>query len=285
MVEATPAPWRDTCERCGGAVGKSPIFGLAEQAPHEVERVLRDEATERVRDARAVVARLEEDQKLLRRKYKGEDKDGFEASMRDLNDRIDQAKSITAPQLILHDCSPESMILVQSQNDGTATMVSAELPILSRLLGRSSGKPPDIDALLSSYDGEFYRVDRITRGQNEVDAARLNILGGTQMSVVQELSNRPELWDRGLVNRFWFCVSPEPTEADLVDEPVSVSDELLAPYRDRLVELGLHFRRGLAEPYVLCVRSAPVVSSGGNVDAAVTIHVPSRLARMIWRWW
>jgi hypothetical protein len=234
----------------GSAVGKSPIFGLAEEAPHEVERVLREEAMERVRDARAVVARLEEDQKLLRRKYKGADKDGFEAAMRDLNDSLEQAKSITLPQLILHDCSPESMILVQAQNDGTATMVSAELPVLSRLLGRSSGKPPDIDALLSSYDGEFYRVDRITRSQNEVDAARLNILGGTQMSVIEELANRPELWDRGLVSRFWFCVSPEPTENDLVDEPVSVSDDLLAPYRDRLVELGLFFRRHLVEPYV-----------------------------------
>ena len=235
----------------GSSVGKTPIFGLAEKAAHEVERLLREDELERVRDARALIARLEEDQKLLRRKYKGTDKDGFEAEMRDLNDRIEEAQGVTLPQLIVHDCSPESMILVQSQNDGTATMISAELPVLSRLLGRSTGKPPDIDALLSSYDGEFYRVDRITRGQNEVSAARLNILGGTQISVVESMRDRPELWDRGLINRFWFCVSPEPTEDDFVDEPIGISDEMLAPYRERLTKLGLLFRRHNLEPYIL----------------------------------
>jgi hypothetical protein len=156
------------------------------------------------------------------------------------------------PEILLHDCSPEAMLVTQSENHDTASMVSAELPILSRLLGRATGKPPDIDALLSSYDGEFYRVKRITRAKNWIDEARLSILGGTQLSVIEELGNRPELWDRGLINRFWFCVSPEPTEDVFQDEEVGVPDEVLRPYRERLVELGLYVRRHHpVEPYLL----------------------------------
>jgi hypothetical protein len=249
----------------GSSVGKTPIFKRAEDAPHEVERILQEEAQQRVWDAQAVIARLEEDKKQLKRKYKGGDPDAFEADIRDLSVRIEEAESITLPQLIVHDCSPESLIRVQSQNDGTATMISAELPLLSRLLGHSTGKPPDIDALLSSYDGEFYRVDRITRDQNEVTEARLNILGGTQTVVLESLRDRPEIWERGLINRFWFCISPEPTEADMVDIPIEAGDLVLAPYRNRLVELGLFFRRHLVEPYVLSPEADKLYTSWRNL--------------------
>ena len=235
----------------GSSVGKTPIFKHAQRAVHDVEAALREESLERYRDAQALITRLEEDKRLRKRSYKGGDKDAFEADIRDLNDRIDEAKTIVMPQLILHDCSPEAMLIVQSENDDTATMISAELPVFSRLIGRATGRPPDIDALLSSYDGEFYRVDRVTRDKNWIDEARLNILGGTQMSVIEDLRNRPELWDRGLINRFWFCVSPDPTEEDFVDEPVGIGDEVLAPHRNRLVELGLFFRRHRVEPYTL----------------------------------
>jgi hypothetical protein len=144
-------------------------------------------------------------------------------------------------------------------------MISAELPLLSRLLGQSSGKPPDIDALLSSYDGEFYRVDRITRDQNEVTEARLNVLGGTQTVVLESLRDRPEIWQRGLINRFWFCMSPEPTEADMVDIPIEAGDLVLAPYRNRLVDLGLFFRRHLVEPYVLSAEADDLYTTWRNL--------------------
>jgi hypothetical protein len=66
------------------------------------------------------------------------------------------------------------------------------------------------------------------------------------------MTERPELWDRGLVNRFWFCVAPDPTEDDLQDEEVAVSDALLHPYRDRLRSLGLYFRNSHpVDPYTL----------------------------------
>jgi hypothetical protein len=248
----------------GSSVGKTPIFKLAQHAAHEVEATLREETLERYRDAQALIARLEEDKRLCKRSYKGGDKEAFEADIRDLNSRIEEAEGIVMPELILHDCSPEAMLLAQSQNDDTATMISAELPILSRLLGQSTGKPPDIDALLSSYDGEFYRVNRITRKKNWIDEARLSILGGTQMSVIEGLRNRPELWDRGLINRFWFCVAPEPTEDDMVDESVGIDDEILAPYKNRLVELGLLFRRHRIEPYVLSAKADRVYTSWRN---------------------
>ena len=248
----------------GSSVGKTPIFKLAQQAAHEVEAILREETLELYRDAQAHITRLEEDKKLRKRSYKGGDKDAFEADIRELNDKIEEAEGLVMPEFILHDCSPEAMLLTQSENDDTAAMISAELPVLSRLLGQATGKPPDIDALLSSYDGEFYRVNRITRKKNWIDEARLTILGGTQLSVIEGLRNRPELWDRGLINRFWFCVAPEPTEDDMVDEPVGITDEILAPYKNRLVELGLLFRRHRIEPYVLSKKADEVYTAWRN---------------------
>ncbi len=249
----------------GSGVGKSPIFKLAERAIHEVESQLREDALERVKDARALIARLEEDKRLLKKQYKGIDKDGFEAEFRNIEERIEQYKTVTMPEILLHDFSPESMVLTQSENEDTASMVSAELPILSRLLGQATGKPPDINALLSSYDGEFYRVKRISRDKNWIEEARLSILGGTQLSVIESMNERPELWDRGLINRFWFGVSPEPTEDVFQDEEVSVPDEVLRPYREQLVRLGLYFRRNHpVGPYVLSAEADKLYTTWRN---------------------
>jgi hypothetical protein len=249
----------------GSGVGKSPIFKLAERAVHEVESQLREDALERVKDAQALIARLEEDKRLLKKQYKGTDKDGFEAEIRDIEERIDEYRTVTMPEILLHDCSPEAMLLTQSENDDTASMVSAELPILSRLLGKATGKPPDIDALLSSYDGEFYRVKRITRAKNWIEEARLSILGGTQLSVIEAMNERPELWDRGLINRFWFCIAPNPTEDVFQDEEVSVPDEVLRPYREQLVQLGLYFRQNHpVAPYVLSAEADKLYTAWRN---------------------
>ncbi len=266
--KANYQPWccDYACLTGGSGVGKSPIFSILQRAIYEVEATLRESAMGRVNDARALIARLEADKRLLTKQYKGGGgADSFEADIRKANDAIEEAESITMPEILLHDVSPEAMLITQCENDDTASMVSAETPIFSRLLGRSTGKPPDIDALLSSYDGETYRVKRVTRAKNWVDEARLSILGGTQLSVIEELGTRPDLWDRGLVNRFWFCVSPEPTLDDLQDDDVEVPDELLKPFREKLVELGLHFRyHHPVEPYDLSDEAAAVFRAWRN---------------------
>ncbi|MGB5812117.1 MAG: DUF3987 domain-containing protein [Polyangiales bacterium] len=235
----------------GSSFGKTPIFKHVQRPLRAIERVLQEEMAVEVREAKAKIARLEADHARLLKTYKGENPAGLEADLRDIDEEIETLKAVTMPQVIVSDVTPEVLVKIQSQNGDAASMVSGETPLWGKLCGRATGKPPDIEPYLSSYDGERYRVDRITRAANCVEQARLSILGGTQDAVMHAAHARPELSDRGLFARFSFCKVAPPDESQLHDDETPVGHDVRMPYENRLEELGLLFRRKAFEPFEL----------------------------------
>jgi len=144
------------------------------------------------------------------------------------------------PQVLVSDVSPEALVKVQSENGGAASMVSAETPFFARLTNLSNVQP--IECFLSSYSGEYYQVDRITRSQNEVECARLAIIVATQDKALKAIHQRPELVDRGLISRFTFYLAPEISECDLNDDDAGVSPGLTVYYDALLTGIGLRCR-------------------------------------------
>ena len=149
------------------------------------------------------------------------------------------------PQVMVSDVSPEALVRVQSDNGGAASMVSAETPLFARLTNLSNVQP--IECFLSSYSGEYYQVDRITRAQNEVECARLAIAVATQDKALKAIHQRPELVDRGLISRFTFYLAPDITEADLNDDDTGVEPGLTAYYDALLTRIGLQCRDEMPE--------------------------------------
>jgi hypothetical protein len=149
------------------------------------------------------------------------------------------------PQVMVSDVSPEALVRVQSENEGAASMVSGETPLFARLTNLANVQP--IECYLSSYSGEYYQVDRITRKQNEVECARLAIVVATQDKALKAIHMRPELVDRGLISRFTFYIAPENSEADLNDDDDGVQPGLSDYFSALLTRIGLHCRDTMPE--------------------------------------
>jgi hypothetical protein len=155
------------------SLGKTPIFRHVAAVIEEIERLLQEEAAEKVRDARTRITRLEIERDVL----------------------IKQKKA---------------------------------------------GRAKNFDDGLRALDDEAYRVDRITRGRNQVDEARLTIVGGTQSAVMRDVHKRPELTDRGFVARHLFCK----VESTFVEgRPEPVPGDLRDAYTETIRDLGLAYRR------------------------------------------
>ncbi len=149
------------------------------------------------------------------------------------------------PQVMVSDVTSEALVRLQSENEGAAAMVSGETPFFARLTNVNNAQ--SIECFLSSYSGEYYQVDRITRKQNEVECARLAIIIATQDKALKGIHQRPELVDRGLMARFTFYMAPEISEEDFNDEDDGVTPGLSAYYNALLTRIGLHCRDTMPE--------------------------------------
>jgi hypothetical protein len=149
------------------------------------------------------------------------------------------------PQVMVSDVTSEALVRVQSENEGAAAMVSGETPFFARLTNVNNAQ--SIECFLSSYSGEYYQVDRITRKQNEVECARLAIIIATQDKALKGIHHRPELVDRGLMARFTFYMAPEISEDDFNDDDDDVDPGLSAYYSALLTDIGLQCRDKLPE--------------------------------------
>ena len=133
------------------------------------------------------------------------------------------------PQVVISDATPEAMLKVQYENGGAASMVSPETPLFAQLSG-TGGKEWSIAPYNSSHTGEPYQVDRIMRGQNDIERARLAIITATQPETLKLVHNRPHLESSGFLSRCTFYMCPVLTAGDLSPEDPEVTEELAERY-------------------------------------------------------
>lgn len=113
----------------------------------------------------------------------------------------------TIPQLRFDDCTPERMaVLMKDQNEVLAYIESESDALFSMMMGKYSDSPA-LDVYLKSYSGsESLRVERQTREPIRLHHPHVTLCICPQPTVIQSLSAKPILVERGLLARFVYFV-------------------------------------------------------------------------------
>ncbi|MDB4650156.1 YfjI family protein [Pirellulaceae bacterium] len=111
------------------------------------------------------------------------------------------------PQLRFDDCTPEKIaVLMKDQNEVLGYIESESDALFSMMMGKYSDSPA-LDVYLKSYSGsESLRVERQTRESIHLQRPHLTLCICPQPTVIQRLSAKPILVERGLLARFVYFV-------------------------------------------------------------------------------
>jgi len=173
---------------------------------------------------------------------------------RELRKRVEGANEDPPPprpQVVISDTTPEAMLKVQYENGGAAAMVSPETPLFAQLSATGGNREWSVAPYNSSHTGEPYQVDRIQRGQNDIERARLAIVTATQPGTLKLVHNRPYLEASGFLSRCTFYMCPALTADDLSPEDPEVTEELAERYERTVRDLGLRYRLNTLPPLQL----------------------------------
>ncbi len=114
------------------------------------------------------------------------------------------------PQLLFDDTTPEFIAKALAEQGGRAAIVSEEAGSLFEVLaGRyTKNGVSSLDVHLKAYDGGTIDFGRISRDRVHVERPALTIVVTPQPHILDQLTERPEFRERGLIARFVFTLSP-----------------------------------------------------------------------------
>lgn len=148
---------------------------------------------------------------LIRRKREEINKIEDPARRLEMVDEIQKLLNATeeppaAPRLIVEDVTPEKLVGLLIEQAGTLAMISTEGGVFGMMGGRYNEGQSNLDIYLKGHDGEYYRVDRLGRAPEFLEAARLTMCFLVQPDVLQSLSAKKEFKGRGLLGRFLYSI-------------------------------------------------------------------------------
>ena len=110
----------------------------------------------------------------------------------------------------------ESVGVILARQDSGLTVINDELGSWIGTLDNAKGKG-DVDKgfWASSFNGDFYRSDRIGRGETTVNNLLVNMLGGVQPALMQKLNG---LTDNGLLQRFLPVIMKQGNPSAEIDD-------------------------------------------------------------------
>jgi replicative DNA helicase len=149
--------------------------------------------------------RIETQRKILTKQHSKAVEKGELAEALSIQDELDTLPDTTPPRIIADDSTPEKMVDLLQQHGGRIAIVSTEGGVFQLMTGRYSEKS-NLDVYLMAWSGDTIRVDRIGRDGAVVRNPCLTIGLTVQPSVIEKLSETPELRGRGLTARFMYSV-------------------------------------------------------------------------------
>ena len=183
---------------------KSSVFRLATEyvAKHEADRV----AEERPRIARAATAHAIKEAQL--KKAISEAAKTGKPEKRELAqtlaNELDGMRVPAAPRYFCDDATPEKLAVLMFEQGGRMGLFSAEGGVFEIVAGRYTDSQVNLDLMLKSHPGDYFRQDRIGRAPVLIQRPALTLGLAVQPSVVAGLASRPELVTRGLFARFAY---------------------------------------------------------------------------------
>lgn len=187
---------------------KSPILSILTEPLIRLERELREADSHnsawRAEQIKLQQARVEEARKEARRNKNKE---------WDLQAEIEELSALTPiqlPRLFADDATPEAILRLLAEQDGSIAVLSAEPGFFATLAGRYSNQVANLDGALKATSGEAVRVDRKGAEPLMVDRPCLTVGICIQPGLLEQLGRKPELRYSGFLARFLY-VYPKPT--------------------------------------------------------------------------
>ena len=118
---------------------------------------------------------------------------------------VAEFKELLPMQMYVDDITPEKLISVLADRDGTAAVVSAEGGIFDQIAGGMYSKATNIDVFLKGHAGDTIRVDRIGRNSESIEKPALTMLLSVQPNILAGMMQNSTFRGRGLTARFLYC--------------------------------------------------------------------------------
>ena len=126
-------------------------------------------------------------------------------------------QTAAAPRLLVEDVTTERLVGLLMEQHGSLALISSEGGIFATIGGRYSDGQANVDVYLKGHDGEPYRVDRLNRLPEHLDAVRLAMCLTVQPDVLQVLTKKREFRGRGLLGRFLYAIPADLRGRRLMD--------------------------------------------------------------------
>lgn len=189
-------------------------YEAAEIAQNQTERVLLEKALQAAQNSAA--------------KGKG----NFETKRQealDLSAKLANFKDIHPFRLVVDDTTPEKLVDLMDQQNGSITVCSAEGGVFDAIAGRYD-RSANFDVYLKGHSGDCITVDRIGRKPNHVPRPRLTMILTIQPSVLHGLMDNATFRGRGLCGRFLYAMCRSKVGRREVS-PAPMSSSTRAEYR------------------------------------------------------
>jgi hypothetical protein len=213
---------------------KSALIALMTQPIIDFEREQEKRMLPIVRKSRLVQKGLERDvEKLQLSERKAKDKGALDEAI----DKFLQFKVEALPRFLVNDATPESMVSIMQENNGCLAILSSEgSEVFDIAAGRYSKSGVNISLLLKGHSGDLVRVDRKGRDPEYIEKPCLAMLLAIQHGVLEEAAAKREFVQRGLMQRFLFCL-PESKVGRRNVRPGAIPEECKAQYEKLLYKL------------------------------------------------
>ena len=139
-------------------------------------------------------------------KKKGLDAASALAESNELAAELAGMGTISIPELLADDISPEAVVRMMADQGGKISIMSPEGDILEILAGRYSNGNPNLGAFLKAHAGDNIRVRRVGRPPDYVDKPALTLGISPQPDMLRGLMDKPSFRGRGLLGRFLYSL-------------------------------------------------------------------------------
>lgn len=210
--------------------GKSPAFKAMLSALDEWELELSEGIDQ---DIELAEQRKRIAEKAMKR---AEDSGDFNEAQRMLLE-LQQVEVPKRPRLSADDATPEALAGLLNEQKGRLALLSTEGGVFDLMTGRYSDRA-NLDVYLQAWAGDTIRIDRVSREAVTIRKPALTIGLTVQPSVLERLSEHPELKGRGLTARFMYSVPPDCVGTrNMIDAP-SADPEARRQYDANLLGLA-----------------------------------------------
>lgn len=141
------------------------------------------------------------------------------------------------PRLSADDATPEALAGLLHEQKGRLALLSTEGGVFDLMTGRYSDRA-NLDVYLQAWAGDTIRIDRISREAVTIRKPALTIGLTVQPSVLERLSEHPELKGRGLTARFMYSIPPDVVGLRNMLHAPSADPEARRRYNESLLGLA-----------------------------------------------